>query len=161
DAKVLTESQEHPELHGMGTTLTLAYVVASELFVAHVGDSRCYLLRGRMLYRITRDHTLVEAMLRRGIITEAEAATHKMRHVIANVLGGNEPGVDIELHKLSLEPNDRLLLCSDGLTEMISDSEIAAILDEAAIPQDACERLIARANEQGGSDNITAIVAHC
>jgi protein phosphatase len=160
DDRLFREADRHPELRGMGTTLTLAYALDRELFVAHVGDSRCYLLRSGLLYRLTRDHTLVAEMVRRGILKPEEAAHHSFRHVIINVVGGSDPGVQVEVHKLSLEAGDRLLLCSDGLTEMVSDEEILGVLQAEGDPSAACNRLIARANEQGGKDNITVVVAH-
>ena len=113
-----------PELHGMATTLTLAYFLRRELFVAHVGDSRCYLLRENMLYRLTRDHTLVAEMVQRGLLKPEEAARHAYRHVVTNVVGGDDPGVQVEMHKLTLEGGDCILLCSDGLTEMVPETEI-------------------------------------
>jgi protein phosphatase len=159
DARVFREGRSHPELRGMGTTLTLAYSFGHELFVAHVGDSRCYLLREGMLYRLTRDHTLVAEMVRRGVLAPEEAATHSFRHVVTNVVGGNDPGVQVELHKLPLAAGDRLLLCSDGLTEMVSEGEILGILKDEEDPEAACEHLVARANERGGKDNVTVVVA--
>jgi protein phosphatase len=159
DEKLLGEARRRPELHGMGTTATLAYAVHWRLFIAHVGDSRCYLLRNRLLYRLTRDHTLVEEMVQRGILKPEEAAAHRFRHVIANVLGGTDSGVKVELHKVPLEAGDRLLLCSDGLTEMVADEEIAAVLESARDPEEACRRLVDRANELGGKDNITVVAA--
>src|SRR6516164_4864352 len=93
NARLLAEAARRPELHGMGTTLTLAYSLNDMLFVAHVGDSRCYLLRNRLLYRLTRDHTLVEEMVRRGALKAEEAADHRWRHVITNAVGGDSAGV--------------------------------------------------------------------
>jgi serine/threonine protein phosphatase PrpC len=159
DQRVLQEARRHPEWHGMGTTLTMACVIDREAFVAHVGDSRCYLLRQGMLYRVTRDHTLVAEMVRRGLIGAEEAVNHAYRHVITNVVGGSDAGVQVEMHRLALEPGDCLLLCSDGLTEMVADDEVLRILQEHSEPADACDLLIERANEQGGKDNITVIVA--
>ena len=157
---LIHEANRRPELHGMATTLTLAYFLRRELFVAHVGDSRCYLLRNNMLYRLTRDHTLVAEMVRRGMLKPEEAARHAYRHVVTNVVGGTDPGVQVEMHKLALEPGDRLLLCSDGLTEMTPEAEILDLLlsdgrDLAAV----CDRLVRRANEKGGKDNVTVVVA--
>jgi protein phosphatase len=160
DQKLCREANKRPELHGMGTTLTLAYFLDNELFVAHVGDCRCYLLRGGLLYRLTRDHTMVEEMVRHGYLKPEEAAKHSFRHVITNVVGGSSPGVEVEVHKLTLEGDDRLLLCSDGLTEMVADGEILDVLKAEAEPEKACARLVARANEQGGKDNVTVIVVH-
>jgi protein phosphatase len=159
DERLFREADRHPELRGMGTTLTLAYARDWDLFVAHAGDSRCYLLRSGLLYRLTRDHTLVAEMVRRGLLKPEEAAQHGFRHVITNVVGGSDPGVQAEVHKLPLEPGDRLLLCSDGLTEMVSDEEILAVLQSHGDPAAAGGRLIDRANEQGGKDNITVVVA--
>jgi protein phosphatase len=159
DAALFAQAREQPELRGMGTTLTLAFCLDRELYLAHVGDSRCYLLRGGLLYRLTRDHTLVADMVRRGFLRPDEAATHHFRHVITNVVGGSDLGVRVEMHKLRLEPGDRLLLCSDGLTEMVSDPDILAVLAAESDPARACRDLVARANEAGGKDNITVVVA--
>jgi len=159
DARIIEESREHPEMLGMGTTLTMAFAINWRLLVAHAGDTRCYLLSQGVLQQLTFDHTRVAEMVRHGILSPAEAARHPNRHIITNVLGGHEPGVRVEMHKLDLEPNDVVLLCSDGLTEMVPDGLIAAILNEEQEPQHACERLVAEANEAGGKDNITAVVA--
>jgi protein phosphatase len=159
DDQLIHESRRRPELHGMGTTLTLAYCLGDALFVAHVGDSRCYLLRRGLLYRLTRDHTLVAEMVRRGLLRPEEAEHHGYRHIITNVVGGAGPGVEVEVHKLPLEAGDTLLLCSDGLTEMVSDQEVLSVLQAEADPARACERLVARANEEGGKDNVTVVVA--
>jgi protein phosphatase len=144
----------------MGTTLTLAYTLNDVLFVAHVGDSRCYLSRAGVLHRLTRDHTLVEAMVRQGSLSAEEAAQHRWRHVITNVVGGDTAEVKVEVHKVHLEDRDRMLLCSDGLTDMLSEEEIKQILYTEAEPEQACRRLVTRANEAGGRDNITAVVTH-
>jgi protein phosphatase len=160
NARVLDEAAARPELHGMGTTLTLAYSLNDELFVAHVGDSRCYLCRGGALYRLTHDHTLVEEMVRRGALRPEEAAGHRWRHVITNAVGAGSAEVKVEVHKLRLESGDRLLLCSDGLTEMLADEEIGQILAAEAEPEPTCRHLVARANEAGGKDNVTVVVVH-
>ncbi|MFO0758935.1 MAG: PP2C family serine/threonine-protein phosphatase [Byssovorax sp.] len=159
DARIFEEVRRRPELRGMGTTLTMAYSLAGELFIAHVGDSRCYLLRGGALYQLTRDHTVVAELVQRGLITPEQVPENRFRHIITNVVGGDSPGLKVEVHKLLLAPGDVLLLCSDGLTEMVSDQEIAEILSAQPEPRKACEQLIARANELGGHDNVTAIVA--
>jgi serine/threonine protein phosphatase PrpC len=160
NARIRVEAAERPELLGMGTTLTLAYSLNDVLFVAHVGDSRCYLCRNGILHRLTRDHTLVEDMVRRGILPAAEAAQHHWRHVITNAVGGDSAGLMVEVHKLHLEGGDRMLLCSDGLTEMLPEEEINQVLHAAAEPEQACRRLVTRANEAGGRDNTTAVVVH-
>jgi len=159
DARLIQEARQRPELRGMATTMTLAYAVNNELFIAHVGDSRCYLLRGTVFYRLTKDHTLVDEMVRQGVIKPEDAAHHRLRHVVTNVVGGNDQGVRVEMHRLPLESGDRLLLCSDGLTEMIADQEILSLLTADEDPADACEKLVDRANEAGGKDNVTVVVA--
>src|SRR4029077_6663224 len=106
NARVLAEAAERPELHGMGTTLTLAYSLNDALFVAHVGDSRCYLCRQGLLYRLTHDHTLVEDMVRRGALAAEETEKHQWRHVITNAVGGSDPEVKVEVHKVHLETGD-------------------------------------------------------
>jgi serine/threonine protein phosphatase PrpC len=158
-ARIFEEAAQHPELIGMGTTLTMAFVVDWRLFVAHAGDSRCYLFSKGELHQLTQDHTVVAEMVRLGGLSPAEASRHPYRHVVTNVLGGDKPGVRVEMTKLDLEPQDVVLLCSDGLNQMVPDSRIAAILEEEQEPRGACERLVDEANEQGGEDNITVIVA--
>jgi protein phosphatase len=159
NARILDEAAGCPDLRGMGTTLTLAYSQNDELFVAHVGDSRCYLSRQKSLYRLTRDHTLVEEMIRQGIIAGEDAVHHRWRHVITNVVGGDSADVQVEVHKVQLEADDRILLCTDGLTEMVREERIDEILQSARQPEEACRRLIADANEAGGADNVTIVVA--
>lgn len=159
DARLIQEARHHPELYGMGTTLTIAFIDRTKLFVAHVGDSRCYLLAQGELQQVTNDHNMAAEMVRRGMLTPEAAMRSRMRHVITNVLGGNAPGVNVELHRVELEPGDILLLCSDGLTGMVPDETIQRILKEEQDPDDACQRLISEANAAGGKDNITAVVA--
>jgi len=159
NARVLNESQRRPECRGMGTTLTMALSLNDDLYVAHAGDSRCYLLRAGALYRLTTDHTFVGEMTRQGMLKPEEAAHHRWRHVITNVVGGDNPQLKVEVHKLKLEPGDCLMLCSDGLTEMVAETEIAEILAHQKDPETACRALIDQALQAGGKDNVTAIVA--
>jgi protein phosphatase len=159
DACVCAAAGLDAGLRGMGTTLTMAYSVGANLFVAHVGDSRAYLLRAGALQRLTRDDTLVQQMIDKGLLTPEGAAEHELRHVITNVVGGPAPGVRVEVHQMRLEPGDTLLLCTDGLTGMLSDERIATVLAASHGSAEACEKLITLANEQGGEDNVTVIVA--
>jgi protein phosphatase len=159
NARVLAEAAADPHLRGMGSTLTLAFSLNDELFVAHVGDTRCYLFRRGVLYRLTSDHTLVEEMIRRGLLSAEEAANHRWRHVITNAVGGDEASIKVEVHKLRLEAGDTVLLCSDGLTGMVAEEEIAQVLRDRPDPEPACRLLVDRANEEGGKDNITVVVA--
>jgi protein phosphatase len=159
DATIVEAASKRAELHGMGTTLTLAYHYEAELLVIHAGDSRAYLFRDENLHQITQDHTVVAEMVRRGELDSAEARRHRLRHMITNVVGGTEVGVHAEAHSVELRRDDALLLCSDGLTEMLSHSDITEVLRGEPNPEVACMRLISLANECGGRDNITAIVA--
>jgi protein phosphatase len=142
----------------MGTTLTMAYCLDAQLCVVHVGDSRAYIFEDDALEQITHDHTLMAEMLRQGTLRPEEAARHRLRNVITNVVGGNEAGVNVESHALEVHAGDRLLLCSDGLTEMLTNDAIAAVLRAEPQPQAACTKLVAHANDAGGRDNITALV---
>ena len=159
--RIFEETALHPEWQGMGTTLTLAFAVDWKLLVAHAGDSRCYLFSQGKLHQLTQDHTVVAELVRLGAIPPEAATRHPYRHVVTNVLGGNQSDVRAEVHKLDLEPDDVVLLCSDGLTEMVADDRIATILGEGTDPQRVAERLMGEANERGGKDNITVIVARC
>ena len=158
DAVVREEAAEHRELKGMGTTVTMAYHLDAQLCVVHVGDSRAYICRDNRLHQLTRDHTLVGELVRSGALQEEEVAGHRFRHVITNVVGGNEAGVKVEAHALEVHAGDRLLLCSDGLTEMVSNEAIAATLQAEREPEAACLSLLAQANEAGGRDNITVVI---
>ena len=159
DARIFEETATHPEWQGMATALTMAFAVNWRLFVAHAGDSRCYLHSGGRLQQLTHDHTMSAEMVRKGIISPQSQANHPWRHVVTNIIGGTSPGVQVELHSLDLHAADVVLLCSDGVTEMVPEDQIAAILQQENLPQSACERLVAEANRLGGKDNITVIVA--
>ncbi len=143
----------------MGTTLTMAVVSGRRLFVAHAGDSRCYLYSGGTLRQLTTDHTLAAEMAQSGLISPGQKAHHPWRHVVTNLLGGSELGVRAEVHLLDLHPGDVLVLCTDGLTDMVPDETIAAVLAEEADPEAACQRLIDEANLNGGEDNATVVLA--
>jgi serine/threonine protein phosphatase PrpC len=156
------EIHEHaradPSLAGMGTTLTAAIVDAQkeEVGIGHVGDSRAYRLRGGKLERLTRDHSLVEEMRRKGQLTDAEAEDHPQRSIITRALGP-EPDIDIDVHTAPAQPGDVFLLCSDGLTTMVDDERIARILGAATSMTAAVRALVDEANRAGGRDNITAL----
>jgi protein phosphatase len=159
DSRIIEEAREHPEFKGMGTTLTAAFASGQRLFVLHAGDSRCYIFREGHLVRLTEDHTVVAEMLNRGAIQPEEARRSPFRHIVTNVLGGEHAGVRVEVQRVHLESGDVLLLCTDGLTDMLEDRKIAAVLAEEADPEGACVRLVQEANEAGGRDNVTAVVA--
>lgn len=159
DARLFDEAGRHPAWRGMGTTLTMAVASGRRLFVAHAGDSRCYLHSAGTLRQLTADHTLAAELARAGVISPAQQDRHPMRHVVTNLLGGTEHGVRAEVHLLDLHPGDVLLLCSDGLSDMVPDEAIAAVLAAEPDPEAACRRLIDEANRNGGRDNVTAVVA--
>ena len=159
DASVCAAAASNPSLAGMGTTLTMAYSSGSDLFVAHVGDSRCYLSRGGVLHQLTKDHTLVGELIAKGLIQPEDAGAHPFRHVITNVVGGPKAGIHAEVHRLSIERGDTLLLCTDGLTGMVTDEQITATLQSSPTAKAAAEQLVLLANEHGGRDNVTVVVA--
>src|SRR5262249_47217933 len=144
------------ERSGMGTTLTAAVVRGDEISLAHVGDSRAYLLRDGELRRLTSDHSLVEEMPRRGQLTERQAEEHPQRSIITRALGP-EPEVDVDTMTYPAEPGDVIVLCSDGLTTMVSEAKIEKILNGAKDLDAAVKRLVKEANSEGGRDNITLL----
>jgi protein phosphatase len=159
DDRLAEESAHHPEFEGMGTTLTMGFVSGWKLFVFHAGDSRCYLYRGGRLRQLTDDHTVAAEMARHGVIKQEDVRRNRFRHIVTNVLGGREHGVIVDVARTDLEDGDVMLLCSDGLTDVVADGRIAAVLQEEPDPTAACSRLVAEANAAGGPDNVTAVVA--
>jgi protein phosphatase len=157
NARIHKLSQEDRDRAGMGTTLTAAYLDGEELAVAHVGDSRAYLWRDGELTRLTRDHSLVDELVRRGKLTEEEAAEHPQRSIITRALGP-EPEVEVDTRTYRAQAGDVLLLCSDGLTSMISEQLIAGILRGAEGLEGAGRELVDAANAAGGRDNITVVL---
>ena len=158
DARVRSEAAEHDELSGMGTTVTMAYHLDAQLCVMHVGDSRAYIFRSGELHQLTGDHTFTADLVRRGDIQQDDVKRHPFRHVITNVVGGHDVGVNVEAHALEIQVDDCLLLCSDGLTEMLPDETIAETLRAEPEPERAARRLVAQANDAGGRDNITVVL---
>ncbi|MBN1200822.1 MAG: Stp1/IreP family PP2C-type Ser/Thr phosphatase [Anaerolineae bacterium] len=156
---VLSRVQEHPEMQGMGTTITLVFVRDNRVIVAHVGDSRAYLIDGceGWINQITDDHSFVEALLTAGHITPEQAAVHPMRNVLYRALGQVED-VEADLYSRNLTECDRLILCSDGLTRHVSPAEIAKLAGQSDVPEDIAQSLIDLANQRGGEDNISAVV---
>jgi serine/threonine protein phosphatase PrpC len=159
DRDVIERARLDPRLHGMGTTMTMAYSVGTDLFIVHAGDSRAYLFHDGELQQLTSDHTLVQVLVQGGAITPEDAKKHRNRNIVTNVVGGPREGVFAEIHKLKVADGDVLLLCSDGLTEPVADDAIAEILASNENAEEACARLIERALERGAPDNVTAIVS--
>jgi len=151
---------DHPELTGMGTTLSGMVRVGDKVVVAHIGDSRIYLLRDGVLEQITADHTFVQRLVDSGRITPEEAAVHPRRSVLMRVLGDVDVEPEIDTHVLDTQPGDRWLLCSDGLSGYVAEREIAEILLTTHDPEEACEKLIQASLAEGAPDNVTAVIVH-
>ncbi len=157
NARIYELSHSHAEQAGMGTTLTAVYAGEHEISIAHVGDSRAYRLRDGALERLTDDHSLVDELIRQGRLTPEEAVEHPQRSVITRALGP-EGVVEVDTRSYAARDGDVYLLCSDGLTTMLSDEQVAAVLRAHEPLREAGEALIATANEAGGRDNITVVL---
>lgn len=156
NAFIYDQAQKDPRQAGMGTTVVGAWIRQHVASVAHVGDSRAYLWRSDRLEPLTRDHSLLEEQIASGLV-DRNADTHEYQNVLVRVLG-REPEVDVDVSEVPLQPGDYVLLCSDGLTRMVPDSELAKAIAQLRKPQRICDHLIATANGNGGSDNITVVV---
>ncbi len=154
---LLTEAKEHEELFGMGTTAVIATIIDGYAYVANIGDSRLYLLDETGLSQITKDHSLVEEMVRIGELSEEEARNHPDKHIITRALGASET-VSPDFFDFRVPADALILMCSDGLTNMVDEARIEEILTEDVPLKDKCEQLIEAANENGGKDNIAIIL---
>ena len=154
---IIQEAVADSTLFGMGTTCTALALHAGRAYLAHVGDSRCYLLRRGKILQVTSDHSIVGEMVRSGIISDEDARTHPKRNVITRSLGAQADVAAETPDSIELQPGDTFLLCSDGLTSYLSDIDLTVVL-ATLTPEEACKKLIKMANEQGGRDNITAQV---
>lgn len=153
-------SRDNPELRGMGTTLTAAMVLGQEAFFCHVGDSRAYQIRAGSIRQLTLDHSLVQELVRVGGITQVEARQHPQRNVLTRALG-TAPGVEVDSFSLPIKKGDLLLLCSDGLTGPLEDSDILKIILESASLDGAAKDLLGEALNRGGLDNISVLLVEC
>jgi PPM family protein phosphatase len=156
---LINRGEQDPNLRGMGTTLTAVRNLGRDLQIVHVGDSRAYLLRHNRLHRLTRDHTYVQLLIDSGQISKEAAADFCGRHILVNALGGANEDVEVDVDQLELANRDRVLLCSDGLTDLVDDDEICRVLVERHESEEACQRLLDLALDRGGKDNITVVVA--
>ena len=159
NARIFDAGQHDPSLAGMGTTVAAVWIDGDTARVAHVGDSRVYLFRNRTLKQITTDHSFVNDSLSRGLMTPDEAASHPMKHVLVRALGTG-PSVEVDVSTVALAPDDLFLLCTDGLSNLVSPSDLIATLGAPADVKAQCQRLIDLANQYGGIDNITAVLVH-
>jgi PPM family protein phosphatase len=161
DEMLAEESKYEPELEGMGTTLTVACNVGESLIVTHVGDSRAYLFRDGRLHQLTHDHTVAQALLDQGVIERKEDAATRLQHSLTKLLGGGGNGrqCEADVQRILLHDRDVLVLCSDGLTDMVDDASITAILGSEPPAAEATQALVNLALHNGGRDNVTVIVA--
>jgi protein phosphatase len=158
NAEIFRAQEEEEAYMGMGTTIVATLVVGSQIYVGHVGDSRLYLYRDRTVKRLTKDHSLVQDLIDRGFYTEREARGANVGHVVTRAMG-TKLDVDVDTAEVALLPYDLLMLCSDGLTDMVSDWQIAETIDENIADLDlAAKKLIGLANHYGGKDNISVIL---
>jgi serine/threonine protein phosphatase PrpC len=155
--RVLKAIRQDGSLHGMGTTVVGLLLDGDKATVAHVGDSRAYRLRGGRLELLTQDHTWVNEQVVAGFLSEEQARVHPLKNVVTRALGGDSD-VDVDVRDWPIEPGDLYLLCSDGLTTMLSDAEIHERLRSASRLEEACGRLVRDANARGGFDNISVVL---
>jgi PPM family protein phosphatase len=160
-ARILNYGLEHLELQGMGTTCTALAILDRQLFFAHVGDSRLYLIRNRMLSKLTKDHSYVSRLVESGIVRSEDAETHPQRHILTAALGsGTEVIPDVSPSATGLEDGDVLILCTDGLWGQVTEKELILAVESASAEQ-ACLALVKIALDRGGPDNITLQVLRC
>lgn len=156
---MVEQAKVDADLSGMGTTLTMAWNLGADLIVAHIGDSRAYLMRGGQLQQLTHDQTFAQALVNAGTMTAEQAARSRLRHVLTGVISTAGSKMSIEFHHIRLLDGDQVLLCSDGLTEMVSQGELAEVLRSPGTAIDVCGALVDRALKAGGGDNVTALLA--
>jgi protein phosphatase len=157
--KIETVAAARPEQRGMGTTLTMGYLLWPRLYVVHVGDSRCYLFRSPRLERVTKDQTMAQQLVEHGALASEEAQQSRWSHVLWSCLGGHSRQLSVEVYKVTLTVGDTLLFCTDGLTARLSDEDLLRLLQQRGHAEQTCRRLVAAANDAGGSDNVTVVVA--
>jgi serine/threonine protein phosphatase PrpC len=156
--RILEYAAGHPQLHGMGTTATAIVLLGNQLYYAHVGDSRLYLARGANISRLTHDHSYVGRLVENGVISSEEAETHPQRHILTAALGaGAEISPETPAHPVALQKGDVLVLCTDGLWSLLSETEIQSVV-AGNDPPEACRALIKMTKDRGGPDNITVQV---
>lgn len=154
---IYLKSLNKPELNGMGTTITLAYLHNNKIYIGHVGDSRAYVIKNNKISQITEDHSLVNELVKNGSITPAEAINHPQRNMITRAVGTSYK-INLDLYILSYEQKDKLILCSDGLTNMVDDNTILEVINCNDLDMyKVCNDLVVLAKENGGRDNITVV----
>jgi protein phosphatase len=159
NAALSEQARTDPDLRGFATTLTLVGSLGRKLLVANIGDSRAYQIRNGQLRLLTRDHTMAQALAEAGLMPTEQVATHRMRHVLLKSLGDPNRHVKPDVHEHTLDDGDCLLVCSDGLTDMVDEKMIAKILATGEPAKQICARLVDEALRAGGKDNVTAVFA--
>ena len=159
DDRLLEEVEKSPRLKGMGTTMTLACNVGDRLVLTHIGDSRAYLFRAGELHQLTCDHTVAQALVEQGLLERAGDAALRLQHTLVRVLGGLGHHSEADVEHFKLHDQDVLVLCTDGLTDMVDDASISAILAAGGPGSEVCTALVHRALQNGGKDNVTVAVA--
>jgi serine/threonine protein phosphatase PrpC len=154
--RIYEKAISEEKYNGMGTTITAAYIINNDLFIGHIGDSRAYLLRDEKMIQLTEDHSLVAQLVKNGTISKKEAQNHPQRNMITRALG-TEKNIELDIEYRELEKNDILLLCTDGLTNLVDEDKIKHVLILNNDIQVACHTLVEMANELGGFDNITVL----
>jgi PPM family protein phosphatase len=155
---IYNAANSNAQYSGMGTTLVVAVFQGAKLMLGHIGDSRCYRMRTNEFTQITRDHSLLQEQIDAGLLTVEQAATSSYKNLVTRALGVDD-GVMLELNEYDVEPGDLYLLCSDGLSDMVEDAEIASILEGEQTMDQKAEQLVIVANEHGGRDNISVLLA--
>ena len=159
DARLKSEMTEHPERKGMATTLTMAFVLGSRAWIAHVGDSRAYLVRRGEAFRLTKDQTIAQVLVDSGALDPDAAESSRLRHILASSIGGSEQQLpEVLSYRVTVEPGDAIVLCTDGLNKHVSEEKLGVIVADSASATEACRTLVRLALEDGGSDNVTVIV---
>ncbi|MBI2215068.1 MAG: serine/threonine-protein phosphatase [Acidobacteria bacterium] len=159
DARIKSEAIEHPERKGMATTLTMAFVLGSRAWIAHVGDSRAYLVRRGEARRLTKDQTVAQALVDSGVLDPDAAESSRLKHILASAVGGSDAHVpEILSYSVTLEQGDSLLLCTDGLNKHVTEEKIGVVIADAPSAREACRELVRLALDDGGSDNVTVVV---
>jgi len=154
---IFSAANSNSHYSGMGTTLVVGVFQGTTLLLGHIGDSRCYRLRGRQFAQITKDHSLLQEQIDSGLLTLEQAATAPNKNLVTRALGV-EDAVMLELNEFQVQPGDLYLMCSDGLTDMVDDAEISNILEGSSSMEQKADRLVSVANEHGGRDNITVLL---
>ena len=158
NSAIFARASEFAALQGMGTTLTACLYREQQLYLAQVGDSRAYLSRGAQIRQVTQDHSLVQELVQKKVIRAEEALSHPQRHMLTRALG-SEPFVEVDTFREQVQPGDRLLLCTDGLTRYLQSPEILEVLQTSPEPEIMVQTLLGRALQAGGADNITIVLA--